>query len=95
MNPAYHRVGPFGYGSLWWVWDGPAATGPFRGAYTAQGAIGRFITVVPAVHLVIAHETRPEPGKETPLNEYLGVVNGRMPAQALGGSHRVARRACW
>jgi len=74
MHPNYHRVGPFGYGYIWWVWDGAAATGPFRGAYTAQGAIGQFITVLPAVNLVIAHKTRPDPGKDTPLTEYLGVV---------------------
>jgi len=75
MHPNYHRVGPFGYGYIWWVWDGAAATGPFRGAYTAQGAIGQFITVLPAVNLVIAHKTRPDPGKDTPLTEYLGVVD--------------------
>ena len=75
MNPNYHRVGPFGYGYLWWVWDGAAATGPFRGAYTAQGAFGQFITVLPAVNLVIAHKTRPDPGKDTPLADYLGVVD--------------------
>ena len=75
MHPNYHRVGPFGYGYLWWVWDGAAATGPFRGAYTAQGAIGQYITVLPAVNLVIAHKTRPDAGKNTPLVEYLGVVD--------------------
>ena len=75
MHPNYHRVGPFGYGYIWWVWDGAAATGPFRGAYTVQGAIGQFITVLPAVNLVIAHKTRPDPGKDTPLTEYLGVVD--------------------
>jgi CubicO group peptidase (beta-lactamase class C family) len=75
MNPNYHRVGPFGYGYLWWVWDGAAAIGPFRGAYTAQGAFGQYITVLPAVNLVIAHKTRPDRGKDTPLAEYLGVVD--------------------
>jgi hypothetical protein len=88
MHPNYHRVGPFGYGYLWWVWDGPAATGPFRGAYTAQGAYGQYITVLPAVNLVIAHKTRPDPGKQTSLDEYLGVVNlvlqGRCHARPRG-----------
>lgn len=75
MNPNYHRVGSWGYGYLWWVWDGASATGPFRGAYTAQGAFGQFITVLPAVNLVIAHKTRPDPGKNTSANEFFGVVD--------------------
>ena len=81
MNPAYHRAGPFGYGYLWWVWDGAQASGPFRGAYTAQGAIGQYITVLPAVNLVIAHKTRPDPGKDTPFNAYLGVVETLLRAK--------------
>ncbi len=57
MNPARRRQGYLGYGAMWWVWDGPAAKGPFKGAYTARGAIGQWITVLPAVRLVIAHKT--------------------------------------
>jgi CubicO group peptidase (beta-lactamase class C family) len=57
MNPARRRDGYFGYGYMWWVWDGPRATGPFEGAYTARGAVGQWITVLPAVDLVIAHKT--------------------------------------
>lgn len=57
MNPIRRRDGYFGYGYMWWVWDGPRAVGPFRGAYTARGAVGQWITVLPAVDLVIAHKT--------------------------------------
>jgi CubicO group peptidase (beta-lactamase class C family) len=57
MNPAPRRDGYFGYGYMWWVWDGPRAVGPFEGAYTARGAWGQWITVMPAVDLVIAHKT--------------------------------------
>jgi CubicO group peptidase (beta-lactamase class C family) len=57
MNPPRRRDGYFGYGYMWWVWDGPRATGPFEGAYTARGAWGQWITVLPAVDLVIAHKT--------------------------------------
>jgi CubicO group peptidase (beta-lactamase class C family) len=81
MNPDYRRAGPFGYGHLWWVWDGAAATGPFRGAYTAMGAFGQYITVLPSVDLVIAHKTRPDAGKDTPLNAYLGIVNALLMAR--------------
>jgi CubicO group peptidase (beta-lactamase class C family) len=33
-----------GYGYLWWVWEN--AAGPYRGAYTATGSYGQFITVL-------------------------------------------------
>ena len=42
---------------MWWVWDGPNSPGPFEGAYTARGAGGQFITVLPQLDLVIAHKT--------------------------------------
>jgi CubicO group peptidase (beta-lactamase class C family) len=57
MNPVRRRDGYFGYGYMWWVWDGPRAVGPFEGAYTGRGAVGQWITVLPAVDLVIAHKT--------------------------------------
>lgn len=47
----------FGYGYLWWPWDIPNDTGVFKGAYSAQGAYGQFITVLPLLDLVIAHKT--------------------------------------
>jgi CubicO group peptidase (beta-lactamase class C family) len=59
MNPTHRRQGPFGYGYLWWVWDGPHATGPYDGAYTGLGAVGQQITVLPKLDLVVVHKTRP------------------------------------
>ena len=50
----------WGYGMLWWVWDAPnspgVVTGPYQGAYTAMGANGQYITVLPAMGLVLAHK---------------------------------------
>jgi len=57
MNPVRRRDGYFGYGYMWWVLDGPRTVGPFEGAYTARGAVGQWITVMPAVDLVVAHKT--------------------------------------
>lgn len=50
----------WGYGVMWWVWDGPQqygglTRGPFHGAYSAKGSGGQFITVLPALDMVIAH----------------------------------------
>ena len=57
MNPVDRRDGYFGYGYMWWIWDGPKAVGPFDGAYTARGAVGQWITVFPSLNLVLAHKT--------------------------------------
>lgn len=57
MNPVERRDGYFGYGYMWWVWDGPKAIGPFEGAYTARGAWGQYITIFPSLDLVLAHKT--------------------------------------
>ncbi|HSG08600.1 MAG TPA: serine hydrolase [Longimicrobiales bacterium] len=65
MHPVSRRDGYFGYGYMWWVWDGPKAVGPFEGAYTARGAIGQWITVLPAVDMVIAHKTNSVYGRTT------------------------------
>lgn len=49
----------WGYGMYWWVWDAPdvpgTLTGPYQGAYTAMGAWGQYLTVLPALDMVIAH----------------------------------------
>jgi len=57
MNPVERRDGYLGYGYMWWILDGPTATGPFKGAYWARGAVGQWIAVFPALDLVIAHKT--------------------------------------
>jgi CubicO group peptidase (beta-lactamase class C family) len=76
MNPPQRRDGPFGYGYLWWIFDGPAAKGPYDGAYTGIGAGGQFITVVPRLNLVVAHKTDFRGGKPTvSREEYLGLLD--------------------
>jgi CubicO group peptidase (beta-lactamase class C family) len=59
MNPPRRREGPFGYGYLWWVWNGEHATGPYTGAYAGHGAIGQHIVIMPQLDLVVAHKTSP------------------------------------
>jgi CubicO group peptidase (beta-lactamase class C family) len=66
INPSFLRnygsPERWGYsGALWWVWDAPAYTGgvytgPWQGAFTAQGAGGTYITVFPAGAMVIVHQ---------------------------------------
>jgi CubicO group peptidase (beta-lactamase class C family) len=83
MNPDQYRKGPWGYGLLWWIWDGPFNSGDFKGAYTGVGAVGQFITVLPARDLVIAHKTR-QGGRSVGRDEYLDLV-GKILAAACRG----------
>ncbi|WP_162179845.1 hypothetical protein [Bryobacter aggregatus] len=54
------QIGCWGYGMLWWVWDAPdwpgTLTGPYQNAYSAMGANGQYITVLPVMNLVVAHK---------------------------------------
>jgi len=80
MNPVSLRDGPFGYGYLWWIWEGRFNTGAYRGAYTGQGAIGQFITVLPSLDMVIAHKTR-QGQASVSRSEYLSVVDAVIAAK--------------
>jgi CubicO group peptidase (beta-lactamase class C family) len=75
MNPERRRAGPFGYGHLWWIWDGPHATAGYRGAYTGLGAVGQQITVLPVLDLVVVHKTRPGQGRSVSHPQYLEVLD--------------------
>jgi CubicO group peptidase (beta-lactamase class C family) len=66
VNPTGLSVGGqpdrWGYGVMWWVWEEPtfpggASTGPLQGAYTAMGAGGQYVTVLPAEDMVVVHTT--------------------------------------
>ena len=80
MNPDSYRKGPWGYGLLWWIWDGPFNTGDFKGAYTGVGAVGQFITVLPARDLVIAHKTR-QGAASVGRDDYLDLVGKILAAR--------------
>ena len=105
MNPSTRRDGYFGYGYMWWIFDGPRVSGPFEGAYTGRGAVGQWISVFPAIDLVIAHKTRSVYGRSTSwrswqrlvelLLEAHGVEMGGpppwQPVPAAGRDQRVSR----
>jgi CubicO group peptidase (beta-lactamase class C family) len=83
MNPARRRDGYFGYGYMWWVWDGPKAVGPFKGAYSAVGAVGQWITVFPAANLVIAHKTHNIYGRATSTASWQRIIELVMEAKGV------------
>ncbi len=78
------RTSPFvsglGYGYLWWIFD-PAGAWPrsFAGGYTASGALGQFITVLPAIGLAVAHKVAAPSARNVPPERYLREI---LPAAA-------------
>jgi CubicO group peptidase (beta-lactamase class C family) len=83
MNPPRRRDGYFGYGYMWWVWDGPKAVGPFKGAYTAVGAVGQWITVLPQLELVIAHKTHNIYGRRTATESWERILEYLVEARGV------------
>ena len=70
------RTSPFieglGYGWLWWIFDPDANwPAPLKGAYTASGAFGQFITVVPNLDLVVVHKVEAPSKLNVPAEGYL------------------------
>jgi len=75
MNPPSYKEGDFGYGYMWWVWNGPKAGPHFKGAYTASGAYGQYITVLPELDMVIAHKTAVPPyDNRVNMSQYRGII---------------------
>jgi CubicO group peptidase (beta-lactamase class C family) len=73
MNPERIRGGDFGYGYMWWLWDGPEIAEVYEGAYTGRGAYGQYITVIPKLDMVIAHKTAPP--RQTNWGQYQGILD--------------------
>lgn len=81
MNPPARRNGPFGYGHLWWIWDGQWNAGHYKGAYSGLGAVGQHITVLPALDLVVAHKTVPGGGRSVSHQQYLRILDQLVQAK--------------
>ena len=56
MNPTSRRSGSYGYGYMWWVRNGNANTGAFRGSYMGTGMGGQVIAVMPELDMVVAQK---------------------------------------
>jgi CubicO group peptidase (beta-lactamase class C family) len=75
-------VARWGYGAMWWVWDAPIGTTsanwtPFTASYSAFGTDGQYITVIPALDLVIAHKNAnidAEPNRNVNLLSYQTIL---------------------
>lgn len=88
MNPDSRRDGKVGFGMMWWVWDGPEAVGAFEGALTASGFRGQYITVLPALDMVVAHKNSFPFGQGIRFAQYRGLLERLVAAatQPVGGA---------
>ena len=72
------RTSPFipglGYGWLWWTFDSDDWPAPLKGGYTASGAFGQFITVIPALDMVVAHKVVAPSQRNVPPEAYFGRI---------------------
>ncbi|MEL7122618.1 MAG: serine hydrolase [Bacteroidota bacterium] len=74
MNPNSYRNGEFGYGYMWWVWDGPDVPKELKGAYSARGAWGQYITVIPKLNAVLSFKTNSVYRRRTGWSEYRKLI---------------------
>ena len=92
------RTSPFipglGYGYLWWIFDPAQHKGtPLEGAYTASGAFGQYITVVPRLDMVVAHKTAVPPPRNVTNEAYFGTIlsSGRRTPESIALTSRAPR----
>jgi CubicO group peptidase (beta-lactamase class C family) len=95
------RTSPFiaglGYGYLWWIFDpGEHPGSPLAGAYTASGAFGQYVTVVPRLDMVIAHKVAVPPPRnvtnETYFQKILPLAVALVDSPAPNGARASARK---
>jgi CubicO group peptidase (beta-lactamase class C family) len=87
------RTSPFvdglGYGWLWWTLDGARFRGtPLEGAYTASGAAGQFITVLPRLDAVVVHKVVAPSARNVAADVYIGTILPQAAAVAAAASGR-------
>lgn len=84
MNPEPLRHEHMGYGYLWWVWDHRDTTGVFDGAYSARGAYGQYITVIPKLDMVVAHKVAIPPERLVAMPAYDQFLDAIIAARRPG-----------
>lgn len=80
----------WGYGAMWWVWDAPigntsANWSHFTASFTASGTDGQYITVIPALDLVVAHKNAnidQEPNRNVSMFTYQTILQMLIGAQS-------------
>jgi CubicO group peptidase (beta-lactamase class C family) len=90
INPVVWQwgTGRAGYGYLWWVEDRDDPADPLDGAYSARGAFGQFIYVIPKLDMVVAHKVvRCEEGSDrnavVQWEEFEKILNAILDARSV------------
>ena len=67
----------FSYGYMWWLFDetAPKFQPQYKGAYTAWGAMGQYITVIPELDMVVAFKTDSLYGRKTKSDAYVELLD--------------------
>lgn len=65
----------WGQGLMWRIWDSPNLKPEFKGAYTATGNQGQYITVIPTMDIVVALKTKGVYGRRTDKETYERFLN--------------------
>ncbi|WP_019038382.1 FISUMP domain-containing protein [Psychroflexus tropicus] len=60
----------WGQGLMWRIWDSPDISPEFKGAYTATGNQGQYITIIPSMDIVVALKTKGIYGRRTNKQAY-------------------------
>lgn len=56
LKPEEYRSRGMGFGYQWWAWDEPDRDSPYFRAFTYTGSYGQYLTVLPALGMVVAHQ---------------------------------------
>jgi hypothetical protein len=87
------RERPLGFGYYWWAWEDPEPEGPYAGAFTTRGQYGEYVTVLPALKMVVAHQVRAgdfAPKTDVTWEEYEGILARLIAARCDEGERGCA-----
>ena len=85
LHPVELRDNGLGAGYDWWAWYDPDPDGPYAGAYTYLGAYGQYLSVLPSLHMVVAHQVYAgwygAPRRSVAWTEYVGILDRLVAAR--------------
>jgi len=85
LYPEEYRSRGLGFGYMWWIWQDPDPEGPFAGAYTYTGSYGQYLTVLPELDMVVAHQVYAgwfgPPDADISWEEYQGILDRLVAAR--------------
>ena len=70
-----------GYGYMWWREVDPKFPAAYRGAFAAHGMYGQYVTVLPALDMVIAHKSDSDNKRGPKKGDYKELVRRIIAAQ--------------